>query len=92
MKTSDSYEVDFRAQSPTGPAQLIQVCAGLATSETQDRETRALLDAAKTNPRADLRLLTLDSTPLPRALPPASTGNPPPRGFLMNRSADCQVC
>jgi len=69
VKTPAGFEIDFRAQPPTGPAQLIQVCADLTAPETHERETRALLDAAKTHPRAGLRLLTLDSTPPAQTLP-----------------------
>jgi len=82
IKTPAGYEMDFRAQPPTGPVQLIQVCADLTAPETHERETRALIDAAKTHPRADLRLLTLDSTPPPRALPPRIHWQPAAAWFL----------
>lgn len=70
VKTENGYEVDFHAQPAAGGgAQLIQVCATLDDDATQDREVRALLDAAKNHPRAKPLLLTLDSAPPPAPLP-----------------------
>ena len=82
IKTDTGCEVDFHAQPPVGPAQLIQVCADLTAPETHEREIRALLDAAKKHPRAGLRLITLDSTPPMRALPPRIHWQPAASWFL----------
>ena len=38
---------------------MIQVCADLATPETRERETRALLAAADEHPKASLHMVAL---------------------------------
>ena len=52
--------MDFLARHATQGAELIQVCADLRNPETRERELRALMEAAKTYPRATCRLLVLD--------------------------------
>lgn len=59
VKTAGGFEVDFLARYPEGGEDLIQVCADPSAPGTQDRELRALVDAASDNPRAVLRLLVL---------------------------------
>lgn len=59
VRTADGVEVDFLARYPDGREELIQVCADLESPATRDRETRALLDAAREHPRAALQVVTL---------------------------------
>jgi hypothetical protein len=65
VRTADGYEVDFLARYPAGKEELIQVCASLDDPATRERETRALLEAARQHPRARLHLVSLD---IPAAL------------------------
>ena len=58
VRTRSGYEVDFLARSPEGVEELIQVCANASTSETSERECRALAEAMKSHPKARGRLLT----------------------------------
>jgi hypothetical protein len=61
VKTRAGGEVDFLVRRPDAGPELIQVCADPADAETQDRELRALADAAVEHPRATRRLLVLNS-------------------------------
>lgn len=65
VHTAGGHEVDFLARYPEGGAELIQVCASLDDSAVRERETRALLEAARQHPRARLHLVSLD---IPAAL------------------------
>lgn len=65
VHTAGEYEVDFLARYSSGQEELIQVCASLDDLATRERETRALLDAARQHPRASLHLISLD---IPAAL------------------------
>ncbi len=60
VRTAGGYEVDFLARYPEGKEELIQVCASLDDPATRERETRALLEAARQHPRASLHLISLD--------------------------------
>lgn len=60
VHTAGGYEVDFLARYPVGKEELIQVCASLDDPATRERETRALLEAARQHPRASLHLISLD--------------------------------
>jgi predicted AAA+ superfamily ATPase len=60
VHTAGGYEVDFLARYPAGKEELIQVCASLDDPATRERETRALLEAARQHPRASLHLVSLD--------------------------------
>lgn len=60
VHTAGGYEVDFLARYPAGKEELIQVCASLDDPATRERETRALLEAARQHPRASLHLISLD--------------------------------
>lgn len=68
VRTAAGGEVDFLARYPDGREELIQVCADLESPATRDRETRALLDAAREQPRATLQVVTLQPEPA-RTLP-----------------------
>lgn len=59
VRIAGGHEVDFLARDPEHGEALIQVCEELDTPETRERETRALLAAAKEHPRASLHLITL---------------------------------
>ena len=59
VRTREGYEVDFLARTPSGDANLIQVCADPGDPATLDREIRALLAAAGEHPGAGLELVTL---------------------------------
>jgi hypothetical protein len=67
VRTADNLEVDFLARYPVGKPELIQVCADLHASETNRRETRALLAAAKEHPQASLHLIALTTEAAYRA-------------------------
>lgn len=60
VHTESGYEVDFFARYSSGREELIQVCASLDDPATRERETRALLDAARQHPQASLHLISLD--------------------------------
>jgi len=60
VRTAGEYEVDFFARYSSRQEELIQVCASLDDPATRERETRALLDAARQHPRASLHLISLD--------------------------------
>ncbi|MCC6212397.1 MAG: ATP-binding protein [Burkholderiales bacterium] len=60
VRTAHGHEVDFLARYPAGKEELIQVCASLDDPATRERETRALLEAARQYPRAGLHLVSLD--------------------------------
>jgi uncharacterized protein len=66
VRTSEGHEVDFLARSPTGEAELIQVCADATDAATARRELRALSAAAELHPAARQRLLTLTRDGLPQ--------------------------
>jgi len=59
VRTTKGYEVDFHARFPDGKEELIQVFADTGSSETIEREMRALKDAAADFPRAQQRFLML---------------------------------
>lgn len=61
VKTASGFEVDFLARYPDGTEELIQVCASIDSSETRDREVRALQEATKEHPGARLTIFTLES-------------------------------
>lgn len=69
VRTPSGYEVDFPARKPSERPVLIQVCADLGTSETTERELRALEDLAKTFPKATRRLLTQTRDAMPGDVP-----------------------
>jgi uncharacterized protein len=60
VHTEQGFEVDFLARFPGGREELIQVCANLDAPHTQEREVRALLDAAREHPSAGLHLICMD--------------------------------
>ncbi|MBI5397342.1 MAG: ATP-binding protein [Verrucomicrobia bacterium] len=59
VRTEEGFEVDFLARYPEGGEELIQVCAEVDSPATVERETRALLEAAREHRRAKLHLVTL---------------------------------
>jgi len=59
VRTEEGFEVDFLARHPEGGEDLIQVCAEVDSPATVERETRALLEAAREHRRAKLHLITL---------------------------------
>jgi len=63
VRTAEGYEVDFLARYPTGREELVQVCASLDDPATRERETRALVEAARQHPRAGLHLVSLHIPP-----------------------------
>lgn len=69
VRTPAGYEVDFLARKPSGPPELIQVCADFGTAEATERELRALEDVAKVYPKATRRLLTLTRDAMPDDVP-----------------------
>ena len=65
VRTRSGYEVDFLSRSPEGTEELIQVCTNASTSETSEREYRALAEAAEAHPNATRRLLTATRDGIP---------------------------
>lgn len=70
VRTRQGYEVDFLARSPTGAADLIQVCSDMSDPGTSSRELRALNAAAALVPGARLLVLTLTRDRFPSEVPP----------------------
>lgn len=60
VRTADGFEVDFFARYYDGREALIQVCVSVDDAGTRNREIRALLDAAKRYPKAELQLIVMD--------------------------------
>lgn len=83
VRTPGGYEVDFLARKPGEPPELIQVCADLGSTETSEREVRALEDAGKTYPQATRRLLTLTRDAMPDHVPTGVTVQPAYEWLLM---------
>jgi len=61
VRTAKGREVDFLARYPEGRQDLIQVCADLDSAATRERETRALLEAAREYPQAQLQIVALNT-------------------------------
>jgi len=59
VRTPQGYEVDFFALYPDNREVLIQVCADLADPSVCDREIRALIDAGREHPRAEMMIVAL---------------------------------
>jgi len=74
VRTEDGFEVDFLARYADGRQELIQVCADLDTPAAQERETRALVQAASEHPRATRHLITLQPE-ISRELPKSVTAH-----------------
>lgn len=70
VRTRQGYEVDFLARSPTGEAELIQVCSDISDPGTCSRELRALAAAATLVPGARPLVLTLTRDGFPSEIPP----------------------
>jgi len=76
VRTTQGYEVDFLARHLSGEEELIQVCAEASTTETAERELRALLKAGRQFPRARKRLLTMTRDSMLREAPAGVTIEP----------------
>ncbi len=72
VRTEGGYEVDFLARYPDSHQDLIQVCADLSDPATCQREIRALQEAAREYPSADLHLISLEPE-VPADVPPGIT-------------------
>lgn len=59
VKTDEGFEVDFHVRHLGGAEELVQVCVDPSAPATMDRELRALIQTAQTDPRATRRLLVL---------------------------------
>lgn len=86
VRTASGFEVDFLVRYPDGREELIQVCANLDTAATQERETRALLEAVREHPRAALHLISLQPE-IPRGLPEKVTTHSAAAWLLPDRLA-----
>jgi predicted AAA+ superfamily ATPase len=62
VRTAEDFEVDFLVRYPEGKRELIQVCADSGDPETFERETRALVAAAREQRQASLHFVTLTTT------------------------------
>jgi predicted AAA+ superfamily ATPase len=69
VQTEGGYQVDFLARHLDNREELIQVCASATLPETQERESRALEEAAHEYPRAERRLLALTRDAMPAQAP-----------------------
>ena len=76
VRTPEGHEVDFLARSPEGAVELIQVCADASDPATEERELRALVEAAAIYPDARCRLLTATLDGLPSKLPEGTIAVP----------------
>jgi uncharacterized protein len=70
VRVGDDLQVDFHAENPVADSLLIQVSLDTASDATWEREIRSLKAAAEVYPDARPLLMTLDSTPPTRPLPP----------------------
>jgi len=86
VRTKEGLEVDFLSIAPAQRPELIQVCVDISGQTVMERETRALLAAAKEVPDAELLLLTLDPTPPARPLPKPVMWKPA-AAWLLDNSA-----
>ncbi len=77
VRTASGFEVDFLARHPDGRQELIQVCADVDAAATRERETRALMEAAREHRRATLHLVSLAP----------ETGGPWPRRIAVHAAA-----
>jgi predicted AAA+ superfamily ATPase len=76
VRTAGGYEVDFLARSPESMEELIQVTTDATDAATAARELRALQEAARTHPRAKLRLLVLTEDSMPPEIPAGVQAQP----------------
>ncbi len=72
VRTEAGREVDFLARYPDGRQELIQVCADLDSPATRERETQALLEAAREYPKVGLHIVALNADAV-RGLPKGIT-------------------
>ena len=72
VRTAAGGEVDFLARYPNGRQELIQVCADLDLLATRERETLALLEAAREYPKIGLHIVALNTDAV-RGLPKSIT-------------------
>jgi hypothetical protein len=70
VRVGEDLEVDFYAEHPVADPLLVQVSLDTAADTTWEREIRSLAAAAEEYPDARPLLVTLDSTPPARPLPP----------------------
>ena len=70
MRTEGGFEIDFYAERHGDAPLLIQVSLDVAMDATWEREVRSLAAAASAYPLASALLITLDSSPPSRELPP----------------------
>jgi hypothetical protein len=87
VRTDEGYEVDFHARDPEGGVSLIQVSADVGSSDTRDREVRALVSAARLYPGATPVLLTADAQPPAEALPGPLVWQPAAAWLLGDRAS-----
>lgn len=82
MRTADGWEVDFFAERAGDHPLLVQVSLETVQDETWEREVRALAASAREHRAARPLLITLDSTPPARELPPPLEWQPAARWLL----------
>ncbi|MGI9179577.1 MAG: ATP-binding protein [Longimicrobiaceae bacterium] len=82
VRTADGWEVDFFSERPGDPPLLVQVSLETVQDETGEREVRALVAGAREHRAARPLLITLDSTPPARELPPPLEWQPAARWLL----------
>jgi predicted AAA+ superfamily ATPase len=69
VRTPEGHEVDFLARGASGETELIQVSADVSSTNTAERELRALVEASRLFPDATRRLLTLTHDAMPGRVP-----------------------
>ena len=82
VRTAEGFEVDFLAHRAGDAPLLVQACLESEGDETWERELRALEAAAVTHPETRPFLVTLDTVPPSRPLPPGLTWAPAARWLL----------
>jgi predicted AAA+ superfamily ATPase len=65
IRTDEGREVDFLARYPEGRQELIQVCTDLDSAAVRDRESQALIEAAREYPKAGLHVIVLNADIVP---------------------------
>jgi uncharacterized protein len=66
LRTEAGSEVDFLARYPDGTQQIIQVCADASATDTAERELRPFTELSPQQRRAQLLLLVMHQSGLPK--------------------------
>jgi hypothetical protein len=89
VKTPQGHEVDFLATAPDGSTQLIQVASDIGTTQTFEREIRALLGAAADFPQTK-KILISENQPPGGAVIPGEVKWLPAWRWLLHPAWECR--